>query len=55
MNGISVVALDIDGVLNASFTKERLDGYVFVSPCKIELLKQLLERVENPRVLLTST
>lgn len=55
MCSIKIIGLDVDGVLNASFTKERLDGFIFVSPCKLELLKQLIDRVENPRILLTST
>lgn len=49
-----LIGLDIDGVMNASFTKERLDGYIFVSDCKLELLKQLIDRT-GARVLLTST
>lgn len=51
---MKLIALDIDGVLNASFTKERLDGFIFVSDCKIELLKQLVDRT-GAKVLLTST
>lgn len=54
MHSIKIIGLDVDGVLNASFTKERLDGYIFVSPCKLELLKQLIDRT-GANVLLTST
>lgn len=54
MHPIKIIGLDVDGVLNASFTKERLDGFIFVSPCKLELLKQLIDRT-GARVLLTST
>ncbi len=51
---MKIIGLDVDGVLNATFTKERLDGFIFVSDCKLELLKQLIDR-SNARVLLTST
>lgn len=51
---MKLIALDVDGVLNATFTKERLDGFIFVSDCKLELLKQLIDRT-GARVLLTST
>ena len=54
MNVMKLIGLDIDGVLNSSFTKERLDGLIFVSDSKIILLKQLIERT-GAHVLLTST
>lgn len=51
---MKLIGLDVDGVLNNCFTKERLDGFVFVSDEKIELLKQLIVRT-GAKVLLTST
>lgn len=51
---MKIICLDIDGVLNTFFTKERIEGYIFVEPAKIELLKQLIDRTDA-KVLLTST
>lgn len=51
---MKLICLDIDGVLNTWYTKEELDGYIFVDDSKIELLKQLIDRT-GACVLLTST
>lgn len=49
-----VIFLDIDGVLNSWGTKERLDGYIFIEPSKVELLKQLVDRT-GAKIVLSST
>ena len=51
---MKVIFLDIDGVLNCIYTKEEIYSFTFVSPQKIELLKQLVERT-GAAVVLSST
>lgn len=51
---MKLIFLDVDGVLNASFTKETLYGFVFVVDSKLELLKQLIDQTEA-KVVLSST
>lgn len=50
----SVIFLDIDGVLNGRGTKERLYRYIFVEPCKIEVLRQVAEQSGSQIVLSSS-
>jgi hypothetical protein len=40
---MKVIFLDIDGVLNCSSTRERIDGIFFVEDQKIEYLKEIIE------------
>ena len=51
---MKIIFLDVDGVLNCRFTKEEIMGYTFVSPMKIELLKQLVEKT-GAKIVLSST
>lgn len=51
---MKIIFLDIDGVLNCKFTKKEIFWFAFVSPQKIELLKQLIER-SGAKVVLSST
>ena len=51
---MKIIFLDIDGVLNCKYTKEEIFFFPFVSPKKIELLKQLIERT-GAKVVLSST
>lgn len=51
---MKVIFLDIDGVLNNDHTKERFEGYVFVSDDKILLLKEIIDKT-NAKIVLSST
>lgn len=51
---MKVIFLDIDGVLNNDRTKERFEGYVFVSDDKILLLKELIDQT-GAKIVLSST
>jgi hypothetical protein len=49
-----VLFLDIDGVLNQSDTKTRLDGWVGIDPRNVKILNRLVETI-NPVIILSST
>ena len=51
---MKVIFLDIDGVLNNDHTKERFEGYVFVSDDKILLLKEIVDKTKA-KIVLSST
>ena len=51
---MKLIFLDVDGVLNCSSTKARLDTFIFVEEKKIELLKQLVDRTDA-KIVLSST
>lgn len=51
---MKVIFLDIDGVLNNSYTEEKIDQYIFVEDRKIELLKRLMDNT-GAKIVLTST
>lgn len=51
---MKIIFLDVDGILNCSFTKEKIDGYLFVMDSKIELLKEIVERT-GAKIVLSST
>ncbi|MBQ7969074.1 MAG: hypothetical protein IJ292_04560 [Clostridia bacterium] len=51
---MKVIFLDVDGVLNSLDTKERIEGYIFVSDDKIELLKEIVDQT-GAKVVLSST
>lgn len=48
---MKVIFLDIDGVLNYRNCKYTLNGMYFVDPCKIELLKQIVDATDAKLVL----
>lgn len=48
-----VIFLDIDGCLNCSYTKEKLEGYIFVMDSKVELLKEIVDRT-GAKIVLSS-
>lgn len=49
-----ILFLDVDGVLNCAFTKEKIDGCLFVMDSKIELLKEIVDRT-GVKIVLSST
>lgn len=51
---MKVIFLDIDGVLNCTHCKMKIDGFNFVMDEKIELLKQLVDRT-GAKIVLSST
>ena len=51
---LKLIFLDIDGVLNGSSTKERIERYVGVDSNKLSLLKQILDAT-NAKIVLVST
>lgn len=51
---MKVIFLDVDGILNCQFTKERFEGYIFVMDRKIELLKKLVDDT-GAEIVLSST
>lgn len=51
---MKVIFLDVDGVLNCRFTRERIHGFIFVMDRKIEMLKQLVD-FTGARIVLSST
>lgn len=51
---MKVIFLDIDGVLNNDRTKERFEGYVFVSDDKVLLLKEIIDQT-GAKIVLSST
>ncbi len=51
---MKVIFLDVDGVLNSLDTKETIEGYIFVSDDKIELLKEIIVQT-GAKVVLSST
>jgi hypothetical protein len=53
-NGLKVLFLDFDGVLNSSSTKERWRGFIGLEPKKIELVKKILTETDA-RVVISST
>ena len=51
---MNVIFLDVDGVLNCRFTKERVYGFIFVMDRKVEMLKSLVDET-GARIVLSST
>ena len=51
---MKVIFLDIDGVLNSGYTKERIEGYTFVDASNIRFLKELIDQT-GAKVVLSST
>lgn len=51
---MKVIFLDIDGVLNCRFTREKYRGYPFVMGRKIEMIKHLVEET-GARIVLSSS
>ena len=51
---LKLIFLDIDGVLNCSSTKERIERYVGVDSNKLNLLKQIVDAT-NAKIVLVST
>lgn len=51
---MKVIFLDIDGVLNCRFTRERYRGFIFVMDRKIEMLKHLVDDT-SAKIVLSST
>lgn len=51
---MKVIFADVDGVLNCSNTRERIDGIYFVEDQKIEYLKEIIE-LTGAVVVLSST
>lgn len=51
---MKLIFLDVDGVLNSLSTKEKLEGYTFVSDELIARLKQIVEATDA-KIVLSST
>ena len=51
---MKVIFLDIDGVVNCMYTKQRLRGIIFVDPRKIQLVKGIVDAT-GALIVLTST
>ena len=51
---MKIIFLDIDGVVNCMYTKQRLRGIIFVDPRKIQLVKDIVAAT-GARIVLTST
>ena len=51
---MKVIFLDVDGVLNCEYTKEKIDDILFVMDSKIELLKTIIDQT-GAKVVLSST
>ena len=53
-NGINLVFLDVDGVLNCRTTKERIGPFRGIEQSKVDLLKDLIDRTHAKMVLISS-
>lgn len=51
---MKVIFLDVDGILNCRFTRERIHGFIFVMDRKVEMLKSLVDAT-GARIILSST
>ena len=51
---INIIFLDVDGVLNCSTTKERVNCYIGIEDKKVKLLKSLVDQT-NAHLVLVST
>lgn len=51
---INLIFLDVDGVLNCSTTKDKINGYTGIEDEKVYLLKQLVDQT-NAKIVLVST
>lgn len=51
---INIVFLDVDGVLNCRTTKDQYDGYRGIEDSKVELLKELVNKIDS-KIVLVST
>ena len=53
-NGIKIIFLDIDGVLNCRSTKDTCIKYVGIEDKKVSLLKEIVDRTDSKIVLVSS-
>ena len=53
-NGVNLVFLDVDGVLNCATTKDRCEGYVGIEDKKVSYLKEIVDTC-NAKIILVST
>lgn len=53
-NGIKVVFLDVDGVLNTNSTKTRCGGFIGIDDAKLPLLKEIIDGT-GAEIVLVST
>ena len=54
VQGLKIIFLDVDGVLNCRTTKDVVNHYVGIEDKKVELLKQLVKET-NSKIVLVST
>ena len=54
MNGINIIFLDVDGVLNAKNTKDRCGPYVGIDDQKVSYLKEIVDQT-NAKIVLVSS
>lgn len=53
--GVSIVFVDVDGVLNNQFTTESCDGFIGIDDKYVANLRKIVDSTEDCRIVLSST